>query len=102
MFIDFKKIGDVANHWGDKMPMLVMEEAGELIQAVSKMERVTQDAKDGTCTVEDFERYSSAHDNLIEEIRDMYISLHILQYLYGIDDMTISDAINKKLNKKYE
>ena len=102
MFIDFKKIGEIANHWGDKMPMLVMEEAGELIQAVSKMERATQDSKNGSWTDEEFERYSSAYDNLVEEIRDMYISLHVLQYLYGISDATIEDAINSKIDRKYE
>ena len=91
MDFDIKKVGEVVNYWGDKMPMLVMEEAGELIQAISKVERKE-------------DRYLENEDlrnNLIAEIRDMYISLRALQYYYGLDTPTIETAIHNKLNKKY-
>lgn len=83
--LDEQKFIDVADHWGNKMPMLLMEECGELIQAVSKYER----------------EGSKRRDNLLEEIRDMYISLEAIKYLYSIDDNEINDLIEKKLNKKY-
>ena len=83
--LDEQKFIDVADYWGNKMPMLLMEECGELIQAVSKYER----------------EGSKRRDNLLEEIRDMYISLEAIKYLYSIDDNEINDLIEKKLNKKY-
>ena len=84
--LDENKFIDVADYWGDKMPMLLMEECGELIQAVSKYER---------------EYSKKRRDNLLEEIRDMYISLEAIKYLYSIDDNELNDLIEKKLNKKY-
>jgi len=84
--IDIKKVGEISNYWGRKMPMMVMEEAGELIQAISKEERKGNE---------------KTRNNLIEEIRDMYISLAAIQYHYGIDYPIIQKEINKKVNKKY-
>lgn len=92
MTIDWTKIGEVCGYWRDKMPMLAMEEAGELIQAISKVERK------GDRYLENDE----LRNNLIEEIRDMYICLQALQYHYGLDNPTIEEAIDEKLNRKYE
>lgn len=75
----------VADFWGQQMPMLVMEEAGELIQAISKVERGKEDAM----------------ENLMREMADMYISLEALSYHYGIGPSIIADYIGEKLNKKY-
>lgn len=93
MFIeaDGIKISDVAIHWGNKMPMMAMEEAGELIQAISKIERHCED-----------DDYLDYRNNLAEEIRDMFISLMALQYRYGIGSLEINEAIEQKLNKKYD
>lgn len=85
--IDVKKVGEISNYWGDRMPMMAMEEAGELIQAISKVER---------------KKTYEAKENLVEEIRDMYISLMALQYRYGITVSDIQGAINEKINMKKE
>lgn len=76
---------DVADFWKDKMPIMVMEEAGELIQAISKVER----------------KRPNARENLCEEIRDMYISLAALINHYEIDGDLINFMVKTKLNKKY-
>lgn len=68
------------------MPMMLMEEAGELIQAVSKVERKGLD----------FEK-----QNLIDEIGDMYISLMAIRARYEISEKEIQKRIEHKLNKKY-
>ena len=83
-----RKCDEVQNFWGDKMPMLAMEEAGELIQAISKYEREQNDI---------------TRQNLIDEIGDMWITLMALQARY--EDGELGDAIDKrietKLNKRY-
>lgn len=90
--------GQVAHHWGERMPMMVMEEAGELIQAISKFERSEKDIT------------SSEFDNLIDEIGDMTIALRAIQFHYwnltSHEHNTIRTRVNQrietKLKKKYE
>ena len=90
MNINIIQVEDIIKYWGDKMPMLVMEESGELIQAISKRERAnTVDKKE------------IADKGLIDEIGDMYISLLAIRLYYGIDLFKIEDRIKEKLNKKY-
>ena len=90
-----QKFIDVAEFWGNKMPILMMEECGKLIRAVSKYERYLnlENGSDDKCEV--------LRDNLLEEIRDMYISLEAIKHLYSVDDNEINGLIEKKLNKKY-
>lgn len=64
----------------------VTPKAGELIQAVSKVERKGLD----------FEK-----QNLIDEIVDMYISLMAIRARYEISEKEIQERIEHKLNKKY-
>lgn len=94
VFVD--KCNEVQYYWGERMPMMVMEEAGELIQAISKYER-----KNGVREVS---------QNLIDEIGDMYISLMALQLQLNekieaeLGDTVgnlIEKRIEEKLNKKY-
>ena len=91
------RCSEVAEYWDNRMPMMVMEEAGELIQAISKLERSF--CKPG----------SKEAENLIDEIGDMYIALKALELHYwslGMNGKTIEtlvgERIEKKLNKKYE
>lgn len=82
------KIKSVADFWGEKMPMMCMEECGELIQAISKVERKGLNA--------------DTRKNLKEEIRDNYISLMAIQQHYNITDAEIKEMISMKLNVKKE
>lgn len=83
-----KKTKHVEQFWGDRMPMMAMEECGELIQAISKIERKG--------------RKPQQMANLYEEIRDMYISLAAIQHHYGVRFDTIGEMIDDKLNTKKE
>ena len=96
-----QKFIDVAEYWGEKMPILLMEECGELIQAVSKYERYAMSVH----PEEDYTKINNKaevlRNNLLEEIRDVYISLEAIKHFYEIDDNEINGLIEKKLNKKY-
>lgn len=87
---------DVAYHWDNLMPTMAMEESGELIQAISKLERLLR--SDDYMPIEKFEE---CKENLIKEMRDMYISLAALTVYYEIHPNVIQAAINEKLNKRY-
>ena len=107
----------VANHWGDRMPMMAMEECGELIQAISKYERALVEVKNrnekpserdeaaqNAFDTETWEIYNFARQHLIDEIGDMWISLMALQAHYD-DKGDMADRIDArieyKLKKKY-
>ena len=111
-----RKTNQVAEYWGDRMPMMAMEEAGEFIQAISKYERALVEAKnreeklaeEDAGAQADFERETeemvrTARQNLIDEFGDMWITLLALQSRY--EDGSWGDDIDKriesKLSKKY-
>ena len=90
------KVAGVADYWGPQMPMMAMEEAGEFIQAISKMERFYK--------IEGGDNVGIEYDlrkSLIDEIGDILISVKALQYHYRINDDEINNRIETKLNKKY-
>lgn len=66
----------IARYGADAQAMVHMEEAAELIQAVSKMRRAANAGKD-----DDAARY-----NLVEEISDVLICMKQMQEIYGISD----------------
>ena len=83
-----KKCKGVSEFWDEQMPMMAVEEAGEFIQAIGKMERSTwtDDRK----------------EHLKEEIADMYISLMAIQFHYGIGLVDVYEQMLKKLDIKYD
>ena len=92
---------DVASHWNELMPMMTMEECGELIQAISKYERFSVSSHPDMDRIAIEDKFDKFRNNLIEEIRDVYISLEALKIFYSIDDNELNSMIEKKLNKKY-
>lgn len=76
---------DVDNYWAEKMPMMAMEEMGELIQALSKKER------DPSLPTDDIE----------DEIRDVSICIGALMQHYGIDHWIVEQKIAAKLGVVY-
>lgn len=103
-----RKCDEVQKYWRDRMPMMVMEEAAELIQAISKYERYIVSSDFG---IIDDDKAREISQNLIDEVGDMYISLMALQFQYKylnehVDpykpvEELIELRIEKKLNKKY-
>lgn len=82
---EFRKVN---RHWGDKMPMMTMEEAGELIQAISKLERAEN-------------RDKELVDNVADEMADVLIAVCALSYRYGVSFSDVMNRVDKKLCKRY-
>lgn len=103
-----EKCNQVGEHWGeDLMPMMAMEEAAELSQAISKYARMfhqldgSYDGSYDDITAEALEAYLQSRERLIEELGDMYIAMRAIMHLAGIPESRVWDRINEKLNKKY-
>lgn len=96
-FDDDRVYEEINDYWDDQMPMMAMEEAGEFIQAVSKLERALKDKDDPDYDI----IVNMAKDNLAIEMADMHISMGALMVRYEMEKMTIDEAINNKLSKKY-
>lgn len=84
---------DVARHWGQRMPMMAIEELGELTQAICKMERVGTKPYGQT--------YPDLSSDLVDEIGDVLISLEALKQYYRIPQARIDARIESKLSISY-
>ena len=80
----------IARYGAAAQAMVHMEEAAELIQAVSKMRRAANAGKD-----DDAARY-----NLVEEISDVLICMKQMQEIYGISDHDIQIMVDKKCRRQ--
>lgn len=101
-----ERIKNVSNYWAERTPMMCMEEAGELIQAISKYERKKDYYESlGEDEVAEAKRgrfeWNVARKNLIDEIGDVYISLAAIMDHYDIYIHEVDKRINDKLNKIY-
>lgn len=73
--------------WNDRVPMMVMEECAELIQAISKFNRHMN---------------PETSQDLIDEIGDVYISLEMLRQYYKIPLPAVKKRIFDKLDRRYD
>ena len=76
--------------WGNRMPLMACEECGELIQAVSKLERKLFVHKS----------FDDEYDHLIEEIGDVFLTMGALMNRYCISAIDIEKAIDSKLSEE--
>ena len=91
MRIDIPDQSKVISRYGaDAQAMVHMEECAELIQAASKMRRVTNAGKDDT----------AARYNLVEEMADVLICMKQMQEIYGITDHDIQLMAGKKCRRQ--
>jgi len=91
MKIDIPDQSKVISRYGaDAQAMVHMEECAELIQAASKMRRVTNAGKDDT----------AARYNLVEEMADVLICMKQMQEIYGITDHDIQLMADKKCRRQ--
>lgn len=103
-FVD--KCVKVDEFWGLRMPMMAMEEAGEFIQAISKMQRSLDDGiaaqkNDNKVKNAMLVQIGKRRKELSEEIGDMYISLMAIMNHYGVTCEEVNEYVDKKLSKKY-
>lgn len=96
--LKIKELTESVNlHWGSRMPLMAAEEAGEFIQAVSKLERKLYSPQSGrTYDIED------EMDHLVEEMGDVLIVIGALANKYGIPAIDIQEAIESKLLEERE
>lgn len=99
--VNKKQALKIANWWGDKYPLMACEECGELMQAVSKVERSNPERK-SRYTMNYQVKDEDLRENLIKELADVAIAIEVLSYRYDITDEELNLAIKAKLNKKYE
>ena len=91
MRIDIPDQSKVIYRYGaDAQAMVHMEECAELIQAASKMRRITNAGKDDT----------GARYNLVEEAADVLICIRQMQEIYGITDHDIQLMVDKKCRRQ--
>lgn len=75
----------VYHFWGDKLPLNFCEEAGELMQAISKMERGIGDA-----------------ETVLKEMADVYICMGGLAKRYGFAMADVEHWVSQKLLEEKE
>ena len=91
MRIDIPDQSKIISRYGaDAQAMVHMEECAELIQAASKMRRVTNAGKEDT----------AARYNLVEEMADVLICMKQMQEIYGITDHDIQLMADKKCRRQ--
>lgn len=98
----FERCEDVSNNWTYKMPMMAMEECGELIQAISKFERGSEFRETNNGNNGRFVWNGTKIENVVEEMADVFISCSALCHQYGITEEDVVRAIDKKLQKNYD
>lgn len=92
-----KYIDGVSDFWREQMPMNTMEEMGELIQAISKLERYIHRYMSGYNP----EEYMERMDAVETEIADVIIAVLALSHWYNMDQADILKKMEKKLDVKY-
>jgi NTP pyrophosphatase (non-canonical NTP hydrolase) len=91
MWISIPDQSKVITRYGaDAQAMVHMEECAELIQAASKMRRVTNAREDDT----------AARFNLLEETADVLICIKQMQEMYGFTDHEIQQMVDKKCKRQ--
>lgn len=95
-----QKIRHISNHYGfESQSRQLMEECGELTQAVNKMWRATKalshDPKQAMAVIE-------AENNLVEEIADVSIVIAQIQQILGISHDRVADKAEIKLDREIE
>ena len=91
MWISIPDQSKVITRYGaDAQAMVHMEECAELIQAASKMRRVTNAREDDT----------AARFNLLEETADVLICIKQMQEMYGFTDHDIQQMVDKKCKRQ--
>lgn len=86
------RCGAVYDHRGKLLPMTMMEECGELIQAVSKIEGSNYDIPQ--------EEKLKLKQNVIDEMCDVLICMSALSHRYSISEDDILKRLDKKLKEQ--
>lgn len=96
--LTLQKLKDITKpvqiRWGGKVPLMAAEEAGEYIQAISKLERHLS-----ACAGNPANCNEEMH-NLIEEMGDVLITMGNLMNRYKIAPAEVAEAVKSKLKEE--
>ena len=95
------RISDVEEYWKDLVPLMVSEEAGELLQSISKYERFLTKKYQEDPGYVGSEEEDVLMRNMEKEIADLFIIIGAYIKRHNLDDMAIEQYIDEKLSKKY-
>ena len=94
-----ERIKRIAKHYGyDSQKMILMEEMGELTQAIVKHDRTEKEEKDATHKIL---IHMAERNNIIEEISDVEIMLAQMKYFYSCEG-EVNCYVNNKLNRQID
>ena len=94
-----ESIKRIAKHYGyDSQKMILMEEMGELTQAIVKHDRTEKEEKDATHKIL---IHMAERNNIIEEISDVEIMLAQMKYFYSCEG-EVNCYVNNKLNRQID
>lgn len=106
MRVDKNLAKEIGSYWESKglFASTMMEECGELTQAISKVARVRRqfDESSEEVTQEADDALYETEEKLEREIADMYIVLKVLETKWYLSEDHIQKYIDEKLDKKYE
>lgn len=95
-----QQIRYIANHYGlESQSRQLMEECGELSQAVNKVWRSVKGFVKGSGKSTEV---VEAEANLVEEMADVSVMIMQLQELLGISNSRLKDAIEFKLDREIQ
>lgn len=95
-----QQIRFIANHYGfESQSRQLMEECGELVQAVNKVWRTK---KKQTHTPKQVVAGIKAESDLVSEIADVCIMTAQIQHLLGISDERVVRVVDIKLDREIE
>ena len=95
--VDYFEIYDIAEHHGyERQSKQLVEECGELIQAISKFWRMVPQYGENVLSVDDVIYFSTKeYKNLVEEIADVEVMLAQLKILLRCEDEVVKTAEQK-------
>ena len=94
MNIDIRDQSDIVKHYGIRSQLgIAQEECAELIQAISKVQRHTNEYEDLTEFVEERRR-------VVEEMADVIVCMNQLQYIFLVSDEELSEKVDRKIARQ--
>lgn len=99
--VDIKKVESVVDFWGERIPIMTCEECGELIQAISKVQRKLPRTLDVDISDLMLKGMGLDFRNVETEAADVIISVLTLCIYYNIPLDVIEKRVDEKLNKIY-
>ncbi len=91
----------IRNWWGEKLPLMAAEEAGEFVKAISKAERTDEYEMNKYKNIK-YLKDEELRQNLIDELGDLAIAMQAIMARYDISDEEVQRRIDYKTSLSYD